>query len=161
MSKMAFSDLVDNVCVRVYWKYYWNMYVYHIHGKIKNLYLTLRYWTRPITVSYSRLLIHGEWVWIESECLVSYGQTSCSTWNWCLASYFVIYSDVGDGIFRHWGSITCLLMPWLLKSPNFQQAWHWLCRTGSTYLSCRINFIYLSQAKSKILFKCDHIFSNL
>ena len=28
-----------------------------------------------------------------------------------------------------WGSITCLLMYWLLKSPAHQHAWYWLRRT--------------------------------
>ena len=34
------------------------------------------------------------------------------------------YSDGGGGIFRLLGSIPCLLMPWLLKSPGHQQAWY-------------------------------------
>ena len=31
-----------------------------------------------------------------------------------------------------WVSIPCLLMHWLLKSPVYQQAWYWLCRTDNT-----------------------------
>ena len=60
--------------------------------------------------------------------------------------------DAGDGIFRLWESIPCLLMPWLLTSPEHQQAWHWLCRTNDTYCRSRVNLIYLGQAKSKIRF---------
>ena len=52
-----------------------------------------------------------------------------------------------------WGSIPCLLMPWLLKSPGHQQAVYWLCRTDDMYCCSRVNFIYLGQAKSKIQFK--------
>ena len=64
-------------------------------------------------------------------------------------------SDAGDGIriFRLWGSIPCLLMPWLLQSPEHQRAWYWLCRTDNMYYCSRGNFIYLGQAKSKIKFK--------
>ena len=43
-----------------------------------------------------------------------------------------------------------LLMPWLLKSPEHQQAWYWLCRTDSMYCCSRVNLIYLDQAYSKI-----------
>ena len=44
-------------------------------------------------------------------------------------------------------------MLWLLKSPEHQQAWYWLCRTDNMYCYSRVNFIYLDQSKSKILFK--------
>ena len=37
----------------------------------------------------------------------------------------------GDRIFPLWGSIPCLLMPWLIKSPGYQQAWYWEHRTGN------------------------------
>ena len=49
----------------------------------------------------------------------------------------------------------CLLMPWLLKSPEHQQAWYmyWLCRTDNMHCYSGVNFIYLGQAKSKIWFK--------
>ena len=40
-------------------------------------------------------------------------------------------SDAVDGIFRLWESIPCLLMPWLLKSPEHQQVWY--CRTDSIH----------------------------
>ena len=62
-------------------------------------------------------------------------------------------SDAGDGIFRLCGSIPCLLMHWLLKSPVHNQAWYWLCKTENMYFCYRINFIYLGQAKSRIRFK--------
>ena len=42
-------------------------------------------------------------------------------------------SDAGDGVFCLWGSTPCLLMLWLLKSPQHQQAWYWLCRTYKIY----------------------------
>ena len=71
--------------------------------------------------------------------------------------------DAGDGIFRLWGSIPCLLMPWLLKSPEHQQAWYWICRTDNMYCSTRVNFIYLGQAKPKRQFKkkCEYIFCDI
>ena len=31
------------------------------------------------------------------------------------------------------GSMPCLLIPWLLKSPEHQQAWYWLYRTDNMY----------------------------
>ena len=54
---------------------------------------------------------------------------------------------------RLWGSIPCLLIPWLLKSPRHQQAWYWLSRTDSMYCCSRVNFTYLGHACSKIQFK--------
>ena len=56
----------------------------------------------------------------------------------CVSLYFidkhVIHlnsSGTGDKIFWLWGSIPCLLMHWLLKSLEHQQAWYWLCRTDN------------------------------
>ena len=49
------------------------------------------------------------------------------------------------------GLITYLLMPWLLNSPEQQQAWCWLFGTDRMYCCSRVNFIYLDQAKSNIL----------
>ena len=62
-------------------------------------------------------------------------------------------SDAGDGILWLWGPIPCLLMPWLLKSPEHQQAWYWLYRTDNMHFCSRLNFTYLGWAKSKIWFK--------
>ena len=42
--------------------------------------------------------------------------------------------DAGHGIFRLWGSTLCLLMLSLLKSPEYQQVWYWLCRTDGMLL---------------------------
>ena len=50
------------------------------------------------------------------------------------------------------GSIPCMLMPWLLKSPVHQQARYWLCRMDM-YFCSSVNFIYLDQAKFKMQFK--------
>ena len=44
-------------------------------------------------------------------------------------------------------------MPWLLKSPEQQQVWYWLCRTDNMYSCSSINFIYLGWATSKTRFK--------
>ena len=60
--------------------------------------------------------------------------------------------DAGDGLFWLWRSIPCLLMLWLLKSPEHQQAWHLLRRTDNMYCSSRVHFMYLGEAKSKICF---------
>ena len=38
--------------------------------------------------------------------------------------HLCVRPDAGDRIFRFWGSIPCLLMPWLLKSPVHQQTWY-------------------------------------
>ena len=59
---------------------------------------------------------------------------------WC----WVNCSHDGNWIFRR-GSIPYLLMPWrllmpwLLKSPEHQQAWYWLCRTDNSYCCSRVN----------------------
>ena len=54
---------------------------------------------------------------------------------------FILFnsSDTGDRIVRLWGSIPCLLMPWLLKSLEHHQAWYWLCRTDNIYCCSRVN----------------------
>ena len=62
-------------------------------------------------------------------------------------------SDAGDRIFRLLGSIPCLQMHWLLKSPVYQRAWYWLCKTGNIFCCSRVNFNSLGQAKSKKQFK--------
>ena len=41
-----------------------------------------------------------------------------------------------------WASIPCLLMRWLLQSPDHQQARYWLCRTDNMYCCFTVNFIY-------------------
>ena len=62
--------------------------------------------------------------------------------------------DARDEIDRFGGQYhPCLLMHWLLKSPEHQQAWYWLCRTDIIYCCFRVNFTYLVQAKSKLRFK--------
>ena len=63
-------------------------------------------------------------------------------------------SDAGGRIFQFWESIPFLMMPWLLKMPEHQQAWYWLCRIDNMYYCCfRVNLIYLGQATPKIWFK--------
>ena len=47
----------------------------------------------------------------------------------------------------------CMLLHWFVKLPEHQQAWYWLYRTDNMYCCFRVNFIYLGQANSKILFK--------
>ena len=63
-------------------------------------------------------------------------------------------SNAGDRIFWLCESIPCLLlMYWLLKSSEHQQAWYWLWRTDNMYFCSSVNFINLGQAKSKMRFK--------
>ena len=62
-------------------------------------------------------------------------------------------SGAGDGIFRVWRSIPCLLTHWLLKSPVHQQACYWLCGIDNMYFCSKVNSICLGQNKSKIWFK--------
>ena len=63
-------------------------------------------------------------------------------------------SGARDGIFWLWGSIPCLLMPWLLKLPEHQPAWYWLGWADSMYYCCSwVNFIYLGPTESNIRFK--------
>ena len=65
---------------------------------------------------------------------------------------YLNFSDAGDGIFRLWGPIPCLLMSWLPKSLEHQQAWYWLCRTDSMYYYSRgwYHLLGLSQIKDMI-----------
>ena len=75
------------------------------------------------------------------------------SWNnqpWHIAGCHLHSSDAGDGTLRLWVSIPSLLMLWLLKSPELQQAWYWLCRTDNMYCCSKLNFIYMGQAKSEI-----------
>ena len=48
--------------------------------------------------------------------------TFIETVIWAVLTLIFNSSDAGDGMFWLWGSIPCLLMPWLLKSPEHQQA---------------------------------------
>ena len=64
----------------------------------------------------------------------------------------IISSDPGDWIFWLWKSIPCLLMPWLPKLPEHQQAWYPLWWTDNMYCCSRFDFICLGGAKSKIQF---------
>ena len=71
-------------------------------------------------------------------------------------------SDAGDGILRPWGSLPCLLMLWLLKSPEHQQVWYWLCQTTCIVVPELIpsDLVGSSQIKGTIL-KWEHIFCDL
>ena len=64
-----------------------------------------------------------------------------------------ISSDTGDGIFRLWGSITYLLMHWLLKSSAHQRPWYRQWSIDNMYGCSRVNIILLGQSKSNINFK--------
>ena len=59
------------------------------------------------------------------------------------------------------GGNTMPAMPWLLKSPEHQQAWYWLCRKDNMYCCSRFYFIYLCQAKSKIDSRRVYSFCNI
>ena len=61
--------------------------------------------------------------------------------------------DAGNGIFRFGGSIPCLLMHWLLKSPVHQQASYCLCGTDNIYFCSRLISSTWVELKSKIRFK--------
>ena len=94
-------------------------------------------------------------VYIQADIFID-----CSTFSWkvkCnwrgIAPLSLNSSDTGDGIFWLWGSIPCLQMPWLLKSPEHQQAWYWLHRSDNMYYGSRVSVIYLGLTKSKIWFK--------
>ena len=58
-------------------------------------------------------------------------------WNlcWILYRFYISFnsSDAGNGIFWLWVSILYLLLLWLLKSPEHQQAWYWLCSYWSFF----------------------------
>ena len=71
--------------------------------------------------------------------------------------YDIDSSDAGDGIFRLWGSIPCLLMHWLQKSPVHQQAWYWPCRTNNMCCYSRLNF----KPNPRYNSKCEYIFCNI
>ena len=70
-------------------------------------------------------------------------QMACNTENasiwwrhheWVLhkmADFYFNSSDAGDRIFQVVWSIPCLLMPWLLKSSEHQQAWYWQYRISN------------------------------
>ena len=55
-------------------------------------------------------------------------------------------SDTREEIFHLIWSVPCLLMPWLQKSPEHQQAWYWLCRTDSVYCCFRVNYTPLQRS---------------
>ena len=47
-------------------------------------------------------------------------------------------SDAGDGMFRVWRSMQCLLIHRLLKSPVHQQACYWLCGVDNMYFAPKL-----------------------
>ena len=55
-----------------------------------------------------------------------------------------------NGIFQVWGSITCLLIHWLLKSPVHQQALYLLCRTDYMYCCCRLPLLGSNEIRDTI-----------
>ena len=140
---------------------------------------TVRLLSRIISWLYLEILIDAPWLHSEGEV---WGVFLCSNPNWFNSSVIgMLYallcyigfccnkmldfhfdgtglyllfnpSDAGDGIIRLWGSVPYLLMPWLLKSPEHQQAWYWLYGTANMSTCSRVNFVYLRQAKSEIRF---------
>ena len=104
---------------------------------------------RPLGTNFSEILIRVPTFSFRKMEL----NMSSVKWRPLSRPQWVISSDAGDEIFWLWESIPCLLMPWLLKSPEHQHAWHWLCRTDNMYFCYRVNFIYLGHAKSKTWFK--------
>ena len=66
-------------------------------------------------------------------------------WLGTIRKLAINFSNAEDRIFRLWGSIQCLLIPWLLKPPEHLQAQYWLCRTPNFNCCFRVNFIYLGQ----------------
>ena len=62
-------------------------------------------------------------------------------------------SGAGDGIFRLWWSIPCLLVPWWLKSPGHQQAWYWQFRIGNMQGCSVVNLVFFCWTKFKIWYE--------
>ena len=62
-------------------------------------------------------------------------------------------SDAKDGIFWLWGTIPCLLMPWLLKLPEHQQAWYCQYMIGNTLGCSIVNFVFFCWTKSKMWYE--------
>ena len=73
--------------------------------------------------------------------------------NISLICSYLNSSHVGDGMFRLRRSISYLPTPWLLKSPEHQQAWYWPCLTGDMYCCSRVDFVNLGEAKAKMRLK--------
>ena len=76
-------------------------------------------------------------------------------WQW------VNSSDAGDKILQLWGSVSCLLLFWLLKSPEHQQARYWLCRTDNLFVVPE--FISSTWIKPNPIYdsKCEYNFNDL
>ena len=60
--------------------------------------------------------------------------------HWCVSSLINVRRPSYLGFTR---SISWLLMPWLLSSPEHQQPWYWLCRIGRSLSYLRKDFNYL------------------
>ena len=69
-------------------------------------------------------------------------------------------SDAIDGIFRLWGSIPCLLLPWPFKSPGHQQKWYWQYRIGNMWVA-PLEIWSTVQLNSRHDTKCECSFYNL
>ena len=92
---------------------YWQRYVYLTTAKRK----MIQGITIPLFGSWSQILFSNriyQYDWqqnITIEITVRYVPGDLNT------------SEAEDGKFKLWGSIPCLLMPWLLKLPGHQQQW--------------------------------------
>ena len=120
-------------------------------------------WAKPVAPSGSSTDSDNISVWLTTlesnwnENVNSISNRTCTFFLWLyltdifafwIASWIGVNSaDTEDGIFRLWGSISCLLMHWRLKLPVHQQAWHWLWMTDNMHCCSRDNFIYLDQDK--------------
>ena len=93
-----------------------------------------------------------------------------NTWMWrcrcILRSYnsnmLLNSSDAGDEIIQLWESITCLLMPCILKSSEHQQVWYCQYRIGNMQTCSSLNLIFFYWTKSKIWYEMwIHLWSSI
>ena len=68
-------------------------------------------------------------------------------------------SDAGDRMLWLCGSVPCLLMPWLFKSPGHQQVWYWQYGIIATCGVAPLEIWWSSYEQNpKYDMKCDYIF---
>ena len=84
-------------------------------------------------------------------CIIEYVWVflnDCTTGTQCIPQAFLVNSsDARDGIFRLIWSITCLLMPWLIRH---RQEWYWQYSISNMLHCFIVNLVVFWWTKSKL-----------
>ena len=157
-------------CLKETWKYICIFCLFsHTHGMayfvlyqsifLQNIYVYIRCKHMYLHISYHSPNLYGTGWWgmhVKIKTKINEDVNNATTEiNWLINIQPFIKPNIrrnvnssyaGDRIFWVWWSIPCLLMLWLLKSPEHQQSYYWLCKTENIYCCSRLNSLRPSDA---------------